>query len=123
VPFAGLDAHEVRVEMGCLECSGGAVETIEQVRPPHRLINHDLLGSGLGTAARLGDQQAKLDTRAVLQVAVHEVDLEPVPYENGNLVEDEDVLHALLLSAGGSRSVIPAYRPGEPVASADFARR
>ena len=98
--FARLDTLEVRVEVGCFERSGGAVETIEQVRSPHRLINHNLLGSRLGTAARLGDQQAKLDACAVLQVAVYEVDLKPVPYENGNLVEDEGVLHALLLSHG-----------------------
>jgi hypothetical protein len=98
--FARLDTHEVRVEVGHLERSEGAVESIEQIRPPHRLIDHNLLGSRLGTAARLGDQQAKLDACAVLQVTVREVDLEPVPYENGNLVEDEGVLHALLLSHG-----------------------
>jgi hypothetical protein len=80
-----------------LERSRGAVQPIEQVRPPHGLIDHDLLGSRLRAAAWLGDQQADLDARAVLEVAVGEVDLEPVPDENGDLVEDESLLHALLL--------------------------
>jgi hypothetical protein len=108
----------MRVKVRRLERSGAAVEPIEQVRAPHRLINHDHLGSRLGTTARLRGQQANLDACTVLHVAVGEVDLEPVPYENGNLIEDEGMLHVLLLSdRRGSGLRIPAYRPGRPMTS------
>ncbi|WP_433297402.1 hypothetical protein ACQPZQ_18520 [Pseudonocardia sp. CA-142604] len=51
-------------------------------------------------------------------MAVGEIDLEPVPYENGNLIEDEGMLHVLLLSDRRIlRLRIPAYRSGSPVTS------
>jgi hypothetical protein len=61
----------------------------------------------------LRSQQANLDARAVLHVAVPEVDLEPVPDEDGNLVEDKGMMHALLLSGhhsgrSGEASIAPA---------------
>jgi hypothetical protein len=65
------------------EAARGIGEPVEQIGPPQRAIDDRQLGRRFAASMRLGRQLPNLDSRAVLHGSVVQVDLKPVPDDDG----------------------------------------
>ena len=102
-PVGRLVAVEAGVEVRGGERPGRTVEAVEQVGPPHRPVDDEPLGRRLGPAVGLRFEQPQLQPGPVLQHAVGQPDLEPVPDQHRHPRVDEGQEHACTLPRRGRR--------------------
>src|SRR5215469_15899963 len=88
-------------------------QAIEQVGAPQRPIGADQLRGRLAPPVRMSRQLPQLDPDAMLHRRVIQVDLEPMPDQDGSAGQGKNVLH------GASNSVGATILPGGAVLACD----